>query len=173
VAEITLRDAAFSDAPGMARAMVDAWRGGYRGVLDDAVIDAQRADDWAQALAAPTAPGTHTTVALDAADTVVGFARCGPDPDDPSPTAGHIASVYVAPMAAGAGLGRRLVDHCVDALTADGRGEITLWVFRDNVRARALYERCGFSADGAEVTDPRWGAPQVRYRISPQPSWPS
>jgi ribosomal protein S18 acetylase RimI-like enzyme len=170
VAEIALRDAAVGDAPGMARAMVDAWRGGYRGVLDDAVIDAQQVDQWAQALAAPTAPGTHTAVAVDAAGTVVGFARCGPDPDDPSAAAGYIASVYVAPMAAGAGVGRRLIEYCVDALTADGRGEITLWVFRDNVRARALYERCGFRADGAEVTDPRWGAPQVRYRISQQPS---
>jgi ribosomal protein S18 acetylase RimI-like enzyme len=170
VAEIALRDAARGDAPGMARAMVDAWRGGYRGVLDDAVIDAQRADDWAQALAAPTAPGTHTAVAVDAAGTVVGFARCGSDPDDSSRDRGYIASLYVAPVAAGAGLGRRLVRYCLDTLVADGRGEITLWVFRDNVRARALYERCGFHADGAAVTDPRWGAPQVRYRISRQPS---
>jgi ribosomal protein S18 acetylase RimI-like enzyme len=169
VAEIALRDAVAGDAPGMARAMVDAWRGGYRGVLDDAVIDAQRADRWAQALAAPTAAGTHTTVAVDAVGTVVGFARCGPDRDDPSHDRGYIASVYVAPTAAGAGLGRRLIEHCVDALTADGRGEITLWVFRDNGRARALYERCGFDADGAELTDPRWGAPQVRYRISRPP----
>jgi ribosomal protein S18 acetylase RimI-like enzyme len=170
VAEISLRDAALGDAPEMATVMVDAWRAGYRGVLDDAVIDAQRVDHWAQALAAPTGPGTHTAVAVDAAGTVVGFARCGPDPDDPSRDRGYIASVYVAPVAAGAGLGRRLVQYCLDALTADGRGEITLWVFRDNVRARALYERCGFHADGAAVTDPRWGAPQVRYRISRQPS---
>jgi N-acetylmuramic acid 6-phosphate etherase len=150
----------------MARVLVAALRGGYQDVLDEAVIDAQHEDEWERALAAPTAPGTHGAVAVDPTGTVVGFARCGPDPDDPSPELGYIASVYVAPEASGAGIGWRLVRRCVERLAGDGRYEVTLWVFRDNARGRALYERCGFHADGAELTDPRWGAAQLRYRLS-------
>ncbi|RAS29045.1 hypothetical protein BCL80_107157 [Streptomyces avidinii] len=43
--------------------------------------------------------------------------------------------------------------------------DITLWVLKENVRARRFYERAGFRPDGAEETFEAGGArvPEVRY----------
>ena len=166
---IRLRPGRPQDGPAMATVMVAAWRGGYRGVVPDEVIDGLDTGGWTDALAAPTAPGVTTAVAVTDTGAVVGFARFGPDPDDDAPSAGHLASLYVDPSAAGAGVGRRLVECALAGLAADGRHEVSLWVFRDNARARALYERCGFVCDGVELTDARWRTPQVRYRRHPGP----
>ncbi len=153
----------------MAAVMVAAWRDGYRGVVPDEVIDGLDAGGWTAALTAPTAPGVTTAVAATDTGAVVGFAQFGPDPDDDAPSAGYLASLYVDPSAAGAGVGRRLLACALAGLAADGRHDVSLWVFRDNARARALYERCGFVCDGAELTDVRWRVPQVRYRRCPGP----
>ena len=152
----------------MAAVMVAAWRNDYRGVVPDDVIDGLDAGRWTDALTAPQVPGVITAVAVSDSGAVVGFARFGPDPDDDAPTAGYLASLYVDPSAAGEGVGRRLVECALAGLAADGRHDVSLWVFRDNARARALYERCGFACDGAELTDERWRVPQVRYRRRPK-----
>jgi ribosomal protein S18 acetylase RimI-like enzyme len=153
----------------MAAVMVAAWHDGYPGIVADDVIAGQTVQRWEPVLAAATDPGAGrdagAVVALDEADRVIGFAGFGPDPDDR--TVGHLASLYVDPAAAGAGVGRRLVQRTLAELASAGRRTVTLWVFRDNTRARALYERCGFRADGAELVDLRWGVPQVRYRLAP------
>ena len=156
----------------MAAVMVAAWRHGYPGIVAPDVIEAQTVERWEPALAAAIAPDaaadTGAVVAVDDADRVLGFAGFAPDPDDAM--TGCVTSLYVDPAASGHGIGRRLVHRTVQELWGTGRRTVTLWVFRDNARARALYERCGFRADAAELVDPRWGVPQVRYRLEPEPT---
>jgi ribosomal protein S18 acetylase RimI-like enzyme len=163
---IRLRRANAHDAAAMATVMVAAWRHGYPGIVADDVIEAQTVQRWQPLLAAAVDPGPSgdagAVVAVDDRDRVVGFAGFRSDPDDPS--VGHLSSLYVDPDAAGAGIGRQLVARALAELAGGGRETVTLWVFRDNTRARALYERCGFAPDGAEIVDLRWGVPQVRYR---------
>lgn len=166
---VRLRRAVADDAAAMAAVMVAAWHHGYPGIVADEVIEAQTVERWEPVLAAAVAPGavpdTGAVVAVDDADHVVGFAGFGPDPDDRR--AGHLASLYVDPAAAGAGIGRRLIERTLAELATAGRRTVTLWVFRDNTRARDLYERCGFRPDGTELVDLRWRVPQVRYRLTP------
>jgi ribosomal protein S18 acetylase RimI-like enzyme len=149
--EPTLRPAAEADQAAMAAVFLAAWRGGYRGLVPDEVIDA-----WTlPAVRAELAGGTGTdVVALDDAGAVAGFARY-------RPSSGYLASLYVAPDAGGRGLGRALLAYALDAMP--GR-DVTLWVFDGNDRARTLYERAGFRPDGARLTDPRWQTPQIRMR---------
>ena len=166
---VRLRRAVVSDAAAMAAVMVAAWRHGYRGIVADEVIEAQTVERWEPVLAAALGPGAGAdagaVVAVDDVERVIGFAGFNPDPDDPA--AGHLASLYVDPAAAGAGIGGRLVQRALAELANAGRPAVTLWVFRDNARARALYERCGFRTDGTELVDLRWRVPQVRYRFEP------
>jgi ribosomal protein S18 acetylase RimI-like enzyme len=174
---IVLRPASAPDLPAMATVFIAAWRGAYRGVVPDEVIDALDHAELVGELAANPYART-TTVAVDEAGLVVGWARYGTDSaDDGGGTdgtdgtgeavaggageAGHLASLYVHPSTAGAGVGSRLLHHALDAMPDR---EVTLWVFAGNRRARRFYERAGFVADGAELTDPRWRTPQVRYR---------
>jgi GNAT superfamily N-acetyltransferase len=166
---IRLRRAVAGDAAAMAAVMVAAWHDGYPGIVADDVIEAQTVQRWEPVLAevagADADPGAGAVVAVDDGERVVGFAGFTPAPDEPS--VGQLASLYVDPAAAGAGIGRRLVERTIAELASAGRWTVTLWVFRDNARARTLYARCGFRADGAEIIDLRWGVPQVRYRLGP------
>jgi ribosomal protein S18 acetylase RimI-like enzyme len=165
----SIRRATPGDAAAMAAVMVAAWRQAYPGIVADDVIEAQTVQRWQPVLAAAADPDDNrdggAVVAVDGAGRVIGFAGFTTDPDDRS--AGHLASLYVDPAAAGHGVGRQLVQRTLAELASGGRRTVTLWVFRDNARARALYERCGFVADGAEIVDLRWGVPQVRYRLTP------
>jgi ribosomal protein S18 acetylase RimI-like enzyme len=165
---VRLRPGVADDAAAMAAVMVAAWQHAYPGIVADEVIEAQTVERWEPVLADALRPGagpdTGAVVAVDGTDRVVGFAGFRPDPDDPR--VGHLASLYVDPAAGGAGIGRRLVERTLVELAATGRRTVTLWVFRDNTRARRLYERCGFRPDGTELVDLRWRVPQVRYRFT-------
>jgi len=155
-----MRVATGDDLPALARVFVAAWHGGYHGIVPDDVIDS--IDEPAAAdLLAPqlTAPDRVTLVAVGPGGEIVAFATYGPDRD--TPPDGYLASLYVAPEAAGHGVGRGLLDAAIAAMPGV---DVTLWVFAGNARARALYERAGFIPDGAELTDPQWRTPQVRYR---------
>ncbi len=78
--------------------------------------------------------------------------------------AGWIEQLYVDPPWIGRGVGRRLLEHAL-VVTA---GEVQVWVFQANHRARAFYERHGFVAaeftDGAGNDERR---PDVRYLRRP------
>ncbi len=59
----------------------------------------------------------------------------------------YIASVAVSPDQRGAGIGRRLLQFSEDLFLNESK-HIFLCVSSFNVRARALYEKCGYSAVG-------------------------
>lgn len=146
-----LRLANAADRPAMAAVFVAAWRGGYRGIVPDDVIDAWTVE---RALAELDG-GDDTDIVTDGVD---GFVRFRP---------GYIASLYVDPAVGGRGIGTALLRH---ALADIGRRPVTLWVFEANARARGLYERNGFRPDGARTVDPRWRTPQVRLLRLPDVS---
>ncbi|HUZ21424.1 MAG TPA: GNAT family N-acetyltransferase [Acidimicrobiales bacterium] len=149
------------DAPELAAVFADAWRAGYGGIVDDAVLEAlddAELTEWLRGLVASRIQAT--IVALDATSRVVGFARVGDDPDDAR--RGQIYALYVRPDAAGRGVGRALLQQGLDALAARGRNDVTLWVFKENERARALYASCGFVPDGTQRVEAQFGAEEVR-----------
>jgi L-Ala-D/L-Glu epimerase len=157
-----LRTATVADLPGLAEVFVASWRTGYRGTVPDEVIDGLRIADVAAELGADLdARDRSTVVAVDGSGTALGFVRFGSARRTDEPELGYLASLYVHPAAGGRGLGRTLLRHALRELA--GR-PVKLWVFAGNGRARELYERAGFRLDGAELTDPRWRAPQLRYR---------
>jgi GNAT superfamily N-acetyltransferase len=87
------------------------------------------------------------------------------DGDAPAGT-GEISSIYAAPERWGTGLGRALMAEAEAQLRRLGFTTATLWVLRDNQRARRFYERAGWLPDGTEKADQVGGAPvvEVRYR---------
>ena len=110
-----------------------------------------------------------TTVVAERDDTVAGFARFGDEPATTGMDVGYLAALYVDPDTAGAGIGRQLLEYALADFRRQGRPAVTLWVFRDNARARGLYTSAGFVLTGAELTDPRWRTPQVQLcvRLTP------
>lgn len=97
-------------------------------------------------------------VALDEGR-VIGFLGYG-DRGEEAPDVGEIFALYVLPEYFGTGLGRRLMEAGLEQLRAYSR--VCLWVLKENGRAIRFYEKCGFSADGAELFSERIAASEIR-----------
>lgn len=112
-AGVAIRTADQRDAGACVRILVRSWKGGYRGIVPDRLLDEldeETAAGWMPAPGGGTGDASMTTaVAEVAAGVVCGFVRYGADPDDPSPASGYVAALYVEPGSAGQGIGRRLL----------------------------------------------------------------
>jgi GntR family transcriptional regulator len=158
-----LRLATTADAPGLARVFVSAWRAGYVGIVEQAVLDALDEAEIADWLGTLTSSNGPTTWLAESADgKILAFSRHGEDPLDSR--RGHIYSMYVAPEASGRGLAKALLEHDLQLLAERGLATVTLWVFEENRAARNLYASFGFVPDGARRVEPEYGAPEVRLR---------
>ncbi|MER7759631.1 GNAT family N-acetyltransferase [Streptomyces sp. NPDC097619] len=172
-ATATVRVMTAADVPEVAEIRVRGWRHAYAGLVPASYLAALRPEDTARRtldrLADPTRTGTDL-VAVSADGTVLGWTAYGPDPDpdpDPDPPAGSayvLHALYVRPDLIGTGLGRALLTAVHDALPP--AATVTLWVLRDNARARRFYARAGYAPDGTEDSDLYDGTPvpELRYR---------
>lgn len=106
--------------------------------------------------------GRGTTIlAWDGSDPV-GTVTGVPDPHEEGGR--EVVAMWVDPAHRGSGLAGALLDSVIDWAEADGAHGVALWVAGDNSRARALYERTGFTVTGeTEVMRP--GVDQLRMRM--------
>ena len=161
-----IRLATSSDAAALATVFIEAWRGGYRGVVADSIIDALDFEDTTKWLGdLIVTKSAQTLVAELAPGHVVGFTRFGTEPDNPGN--GHIFSLYVAPSAGGRGIGRLLLEKALTVLDPLSIRPVTLWVFEENTRARKIYSDAGFVPDGGRRVEDLYGAQEVRLRRLP------
>jgi ribosomal protein S18 acetylase RimI-like enzyme len=149
-----IRRATPNDAAAIASIEVNSWQAAYRGLMPEAYLSrlsiAEKTIEWHHNLS-KHAPLWAKRVLL-AADKqrALGFVRVGAaaDPAD----AGLIYLLYVLPEYWGAGLGAALMRAGMRELRALGQDSATLWVLRDNQRARRFYERLGWRPDGRTST---------------------
>jgi len=82
----------------------------------------------------------------------------------------EVRFVGVDPDHWGHGLGGAVMARLADELASAGFVSATLLVYADNVPARRLYERLGWSWDRQTPSPhPRTGKPEVRYHLRPEP----
>jgi DNA-binding MarR family transcriptional regulator/N-acetylglutamate synthase-like GNAT family acetyltransferase len=67
-----------------------------------------------------------------------------------SATVGQLRLLYVEPRTRGAGIGRQLVQVCIDGARARGYRKVRLWTNDVLVSARRIYEAAGFQLTGQE-----------------------
>src|SRR5438874_3256052 len=85
-------------------------------------------------------------VAIDGS-AIVGVALCGNDG-----RRGHIYHLAVDPAYQGSGLGKRLLDECLDGLRRTGVKRVVIMVADDNQRGREFWKRCGWEEITGAIT---------------------
>lgn len=99
--------------------------------------------------------GEHFFLAIDADAKQIGFLHLRIHRDFFSgERACHVSDVAVASMHEGRGVGRALLAYAETWAKAHRCKLMTLSVFPDNSRARALYDRAGFNTDLVRMTKP-------------------
>jgi len=154
--ELGVREAVASDADGVARVHVEAWRETYVGVLADHHFSetafGRRRQFWTEYLL--DRPRLGRMVVAECGGAVVGFANSG-EARGPNAEHGfapvhpvHLFSIYLLASAHGSGLGQSMLNAVL------GDEPAQLWVLRGNERAIAFYARNGFVADGTKFVGP-------------------
>jgi len=189
---VVIRAASAADAAQIAAVQRDAWFAAYEGIIPTEIIDRVTAPDdgarlrqtfqtrpWQQMLVAVAAEqATPDPAAGPAASGIVGYTSFGPETDVlsapwPHPltadgedgSVAELYALYVRPAWWSTGTGRSLMEQALARTSEAGYRSITLWVLRDNRRARRFYERAGFAPDGAtNVLVRLGGVTEVRYR---------
>ncbi|HUY67895.1 MAG TPA: ribosomal protein S18-alanine N-acetyltransferase [Alphaproteobacteria bacterium] len=106
---------------------------------------------------------TEGDVAFESA-TPVGFILCQTTPDEC-----EILTFCVRPVLRRRGIGEQLLRYAIDQARTQDRGKIFLEVAADNIAARALYEKLGFTIAGTRPGYYKRGAVTVdgiRYQKS-------
>ena len=144
-----------------------AWRVAYRGLVPDALLDAQSVDRReSQWLHWHDEQPLRRLWLVERDGALLGFASTGPSRDsDGAPWTGEVYAIYLEPDVIGTGVGRELFAHAVAALRAQGFTRATLWVLENNARTRRFYEAAGWRTDGQRKTETLHGVEvaEVRY----------
>ena len=173
---LSVRAALPGDAAAIAHIHVAAWQAAYVGIIDAAHLAAlsvaQREAMWAQAIAKG-----HPELLLaqdDSEGAMVGWIALGGCRDAGAPpTRGEIWAIHVDPAHWSRGVGRLLLQHARERLTALGKTEVSLWVLAANQRAIRFYAAQGFAPEpGSARTITVAGAPLEEIRqVLPLASW--
>ncbi|UNO39269.1 GNAT family N-acetyltransferase [Streptomyces sp. MST-110588] len=184
VERLRIRNMTQDDIDAVADIRVRGWQAAYVGLVPQAYLDGMSAAEEAahrRAFFAAPPPGVVALVAERDGE-LVGFAGFGPvhtsDEDTSGPPAsaeepyeggsseGELYTLYLLPECIGTGVGRALLDACLEGAARNGFRTLRLWVLKGNAHARRFYEKAGFRADGAEQTFEVAGVvvPEVRYR---------
>ena len=166
-APFAVRPAGPADALGLAIVQVRSWRAAYPGIVPDAILRSlsveRRELAWRQILG----DGASQTYVAVTGEAIAGWISVGRSRDgDATPATGELWGIYVDPDHWARGAGHALWARGEPHLAAAGFAEVTLWVFRDNVRAQRFYRGIGFAPDGAgqAIDFDGISVPEIRFR---------
>lgn len=167
----TLRPATAQDAPILAGLHAEGWQAGYAGILPGETLAAMGPGQWEERLRQKLAGGQLEGFIAYRGGRPAGCITFGAARDPGQAGKGEIASLYLAPWAMGAGLGRALMAWAGQGLRLMGYGEACLWVLRDNLAARGFYEHLGLWWDGGEralsIGPGSFAAYRYQWQLSP------
>jgi ribosomal protein S18 acetylase RimI-like enzyme len=163
-ARLTVRRALEGDLYDAALARIASWRGAFTGLVPQEFLDAMDpgaiAAGWKESVAA----GRSRLYVAAAGDRIVGYAGVGPAREGPADT-GELYALFVHPDWWGTDAARLLTDAAIGDLRAKGCAEVWLWVLEANARARAFYQRYGFTETAARAHSSLNNLPELRLAV--------
>jgi ribosomal protein S18 acetylase RimI-like enzyme len=169
-----IRRAVRADAAALAQVHEVTWRETYVGLLSEVMLDALTADARTEAwdvILSGHSSYLATTYVAERGGVLVAFGSCGEQRDQSFRDAGYageIAAVYVLRTDQRRGLGTELMQAMMAELKGRGVSAFTLWVPRENIPARSLYESFGGLLIGQRtISGDQGGLVEVAYGWRP------
>ena len=155
------------DLLAVSRVYEESWKAAYRDILPDVYLDSLPAGRWVPYLR----QAAGRSLVLIENGRVVGTSSYGPSRAPALAGWGEIISLYLLPDVWGQGYGGQLLTATVRQLKRAGYRSLFLWVLEENRRARAFYERMGFTPCPVHREESIGGrrVRQVQYRYPADP----
>ncbi|EAR24316.1 putative enoyl-CoA hydratase/isomerase family protein [marine actinobacterium PHSC20C1] len=138
----TTRAARLDDAEELAAVHTKSWQETYTGLFPEQAWSEEsrlrREAMWNELLT----DNDTTTVVAEIESHIIGFAHAEHSREEPSLPAEELKMIYVLSSAHGTGAGQALIDAVLGGAAA------TVWVLKQNPRARAFYAKNRFMYDG-------------------------
>ena len=170
--ELVIREARPEDARAIAEVSVASRRWSYRDLLTETDLEALSVEETTAHFSEGLRelPSGSAVFVAELAGRIVGYAYVLPSPDANVPAGtSELGSLYVTEDLAGTGVARTLMDAAIEQAGAADQSFLTIWVRRENGRARRFYEKHGMRPDGAERSGPHEVMPiemhEIRYRM--------
>lgn len=148
---LSLRPATLADAALIAAIHSASWQAAYRGLLPDAFLDGELAQEraayWEARLGAPGGERRMVLIA-ELAGEPIGFVCAEQQPESASGVL--LDNLHALPGYQGIGVGKLLMRAAQDWARAQGAAQLFLYVLEGNKPAIGFYERQGWQCVGAE-----------------------
>jgi GNAT superfamily N-acetyltransferase len=148
------------DLDAISRIYVRSWKAAYKGIVPQDYLDELPETKWSQVIA----KSEWTSLVLIEDGEMIGASAVSPGRDTAMADWGEIISIYLLPEYFGKGYGKPLLKAAIAELKAMGHSFIYLWVLEENGRARAFYEKNGFTASPDRHVDSIGGKDLVEVR---------
>ncbi|MFB7142826.1 GNAT family N-acetyltransferase [Gottfriedia sp. NPDC056225] len=140
---MNIRNAALTDASGIAKVHVDSWKTTYKNIMPDDFLQKlsydQRTDSWNKNL---SEEGTYVFVAENNEGEIIGFATCGKREENKIDSSGDLTSIYLLEAYQGNGIGKKLMEQLFNQFEKLGINRVFVEVLEDN-KTRFFYEYYG------------------------------
>ena len=153
-----LRPAVLTDAAAIGAVHVECWRETYTGLVPDAMLEELSVERWAamweDLFGDADLAGKMAILVAEDEGRMVGIGGCGPQRDEAlakSGFTGEFGMIYVLRSHQGRGVGSSIMASLARSLVKLGHEKASLWVLRENERARRFYEGLGGTIVGEKA----------------------
>jgi len=135
--EIMIRKAEIEDVLQITEILVEDWQKAYRGIMDDAFLDAMNAD---QRYEIEVKRYQKYIVAVDGNE-VLGYAWLEMAGDEPADC--EVIALYVRYSKRNNGIGKLLMQYAISHFKETGKKRMIVWCLKENLESRKFYEKVG------------------------------
>lgn len=164
MSNLLIRPATVADAQAIGQVQVACWQQRLNSWAPEWFVQNFKADEQAAKYAGRIADPSYTVLVAEVEGQVVGFASSKRNESEPLTFSHQIGALYVNPAHEGQGLGSTLLQNLLERDVQHEGKSLVVWTFRDNLRARRVYEACGGQLlPHTEAADMDLDIPHVSY----------
>ena len=160
--EIDIRKVKQGDADALAYIQTESWKTAFKGIIDDETLEKCTNIDKARLMyqrLLDENKGNGYILTVDNKPHCIAYWDKARDPELTGKA--ELICIHSLPNNWHKGFGSKMMDMVLEDIKSSGYSEVVLWVFRDNLRARAFYEAKGFVLN--DVTKAAFDSEEVLY----------